>query len=109
MELDPNEDIVKSYIYENSRIIAQRNGGQSATEYFYVNDRLDSVRQLINGGGCGRLRLPARTHANCRIEGYRASPETSRVQVCKRGKAATTESQNLDRTDRIQVIKGCRL
>lgn len=48
MELDQNEDIVKSYIYENSRIIAQRNGGQSANKYFYVNDRLGSVRQVID-------------------------------------------------------------
>lgn len=40
MELDQNEDIVKSYIYGNSRIIAQRDGGQSASKYFYVNDRL---------------------------------------------------------------------
>jgi len=48
MELDQNEDIVKSYIYENAQIIAQRTGGQSASKYFYVNDRLGSVRQVID-------------------------------------------------------------
>ena len=42
---------MKSYIYENSRIIAQRNGGQTAAKYFYVNDRLGSVRQLIDMSG----------------------------------------------------------
>ena len=57
MELDGDENIKKSYIYENSRIIAQRD---SANKYFYVKDRLGSVRQLINGGGYSRLRLPAR-------------------------------------------------
>lgn len=52
MELDDgDESIVKSYIYENSRIIAQWDEGQSANEYFYVKDRLGSVRQLINGSG----------------------------------------------------------
>jgi len=48
MELDGDENIKKSYIYENSRIIAQRD---SANKYFYVNDRLGSVRQLINASG----------------------------------------------------------
>jgi len=51
MELDQSESIVKSYIYENSRIIAQRTGGQSASKYFYVNDRLGSVRQVIDMSG----------------------------------------------------------
>ncbi len=48
LDLDQSESIVKSYIYENSRIIAQRDGGQSASKYFYVNDRLGSVRQVID-------------------------------------------------------------
>jgi len=51
MELDENEDIVKSYIYENSGIIVQQTGGQSADQYFYVKDRLGSVRQIINSAG----------------------------------------------------------
>ena len=48
MELNTSGTVMKSYIYENSRIIAQRNGGQTAAKYFYVNDRLGSVRQLID-------------------------------------------------------------
>jgi len=46
--LDESKNVMKSYIYENSRIITQRTGGQSATEYFYVKDRLGSVRQIID-------------------------------------------------------------
>ena len=51
MELNTSGTVMKSYIYENSRIIAQRNGGQTAAKYFYVNDRLGSVRQLIDMSG----------------------------------------------------------
>ncbi|HUW20596.1 MAG TPA: RHS repeat-associated core domain-containing protein [Sedimentisphaerales bacterium] len=48
MELDENENIKKSYIYENSRIIAQRDGDHTADRYFYLHDRLGSVRLLID-------------------------------------------------------------
>jgi len=51
MELNTSGTVMKSYIYENSRIIAQRNGGQTAAKYFYVNDRLGSVRQVLNDTG----------------------------------------------------------
>ena len=51
MELNTSETVIKSYIYENSRIIAQRDGDQTATKYFYVNDRLGSVRQVIDMSG----------------------------------------------------------
>ena len=44
--------MTKSYIYtDKSRILAQRNGGQAAAEYFYLTDRLGSVRQLIDDTG----------------------------------------------------------
>jgi RHS repeat-associated protein len=44
--------LTKSYIYSNNgQILCQRDGGQSADEYFYVNDRLGSVRQVIDNGG----------------------------------------------------------
>jgi len=55
--------LTKSYIYpvrknsppefsngvysDTGRILCQRDGGQSATEYFYVTDRLGSVRQVV--------------------------------------------------------------
>ncbi len=51
MALDSGGNVMKTYIYENAQIIAQRDGGQSANEYFYVKDRLGSVRQLINASG----------------------------------------------------------
>ena len=39
----------KSYIYTSkSQILCQRDVGQSVDEYFYVTDRLGSVRQLID-------------------------------------------------------------
>jgi RHS repeat-associated protein len=44
--------LTKSYIYSNNgQILCQRNGGQSAAEYFYVSDRLGSVRQMIDSTG----------------------------------------------------------
>lgn len=51
MELDQNENIMKSYIYENSRIIAQHTGDYSADRYFYLHDRLGSARQIIDASG----------------------------------------------------------
>ena len=38
-------------IYTNGQILAQSDGGQSASKYFYVNDRLGSVRQVIDMSG----------------------------------------------------------
>jgi len=35
----------------NSQIIAQHNGGYAAGRYFYLHDRLGSVRQIINTAG----------------------------------------------------------
>ena len=39
------------YIYANSQIIAQHNGDHIASRYFYLHDRLGSVRQLIDNSG----------------------------------------------------------
>ena len=38
-------------IYTNGQILTQSDGNYSADRYFYVKDRLDSVRQVINGSG----------------------------------------------------------
>ncbi len=50
LELDPNNsmEIKKTYIYSNSQILAEHNGSYSAPRYFYLHDRLGSVRQVIN-------------------------------------------------------------
>jgi RHS repeat-associated protein len=44
----PNYSIKKIYIYANSQIIAQHDGDTSASRYFYLHDRLGSVRQIID-------------------------------------------------------------
>ena len=53
LELDPltNYSIKKTYIYGNSQILAQHDGSHTAPKYFYLHDRLGSVRQVINSSG----------------------------------------------------------
>jgi RHS repeat-associated protein len=52
MEINPaDSSIVKSYIHANAQIFAKRDGGQAGTRYFYLHDRLGSVRQVINSSG----------------------------------------------------------
>ncbi|MGB2809425.1 MAG: RHS repeat-associated core domain-containing protein [Sedimentisphaerales bacterium] len=51
MELNNSGDIVKTYIYANSQIIAQHTGDHEADRYFYLHDRLGSVRQVIDTSG----------------------------------------------------------
>ncbi|MFZ0034320.1 MAG: RHS repeat-associated core domain-containing protein, partial [Sedimentisphaerales bacterium] len=49
MEINPtNSSIVKTYIYANGEILAQHNGGY---RYFFLHDRLGSVRQVISTTG----------------------------------------------------------
>jgi len=52
MELDSsNNNVKKTYIYANSQIVAQHDGSHSAPRYFYLHDRLGSVRQIIDNQG----------------------------------------------------------
>jgi RHS repeat-associated protein len=51
LELDPNMEVRKTYIYADSQILAQHNGSYSAPRYFYLHDRLGSVRLLIDTAG----------------------------------------------------------
>jgi len=51
LELDVNNAIKKTYIYANSQIIAQHAGDHEADRYFYLHDRLGSVRQVIDTSG----------------------------------------------------------
>ena len=41
-------NIKKIYIYANSQVLAQHDGDSSDDLYFYLHDRLGSVRQIIN-------------------------------------------------------------
>ena len=54
LELE-GSSIKKTYIYGNSQILAQHDGDASTTPpadiYFYLHDRLGSVRQIIDGSG----------------------------------------------------------
>jgi RHS repeat-associated protein len=47
-QLNDSGGIVKTYIYANSQIIAQHTGDHEADRYFYLHDRLGSVRQIID-------------------------------------------------------------
>jgi len=51
MELNNSGGIEKTYIYANSQIIAQHTGDHTADRYFYLHDRLGSVRQIIDTSG----------------------------------------------------------
>ena len=52
MEIEPaGGNIMKTYIYGNSQVLAQHNGPHTAAKYFYLHDRLGSVRQIINTSG----------------------------------------------------------
>ena len=47
-ENDPNASIRRTYLYANSQVIAQHNGFYEDDIYFYLHDRLGSVRQVID-------------------------------------------------------------
>lgn len=51
MELNSSGGIVKTYIYANSEIIAQHDGDNEGDIYFYLHDRLGSVRLVIDDQG----------------------------------------------------------
>ena len=51
MELDTQNNIQKTYIYANGEILAQHDGPHTAARYFYLHDRLGSIRQVINQNG----------------------------------------------------------
>ena len=45
MEIEPaSGNIMKTYICENSEVLAQHEGDTSDDRYFYLHDRLGSVR-----------------------------------------------------------------
>ena len=46
-----DSSLKKTYIYGNSQILAQHAGGHTAARYFYLHDKLGSVRLIMNGSG----------------------------------------------------------
>jgi hypothetical protein len=58
MEVEPaGGNIMKTYIYGNSEVLAQHAGATSANRYFYLHDRLGSVRLVISNSLLRTLRL----------------------------------------------------
>jgi RHS repeat-associated protein len=51
LDADRDNLIIKSYIYANGQVLAQQNGNHTANKYFYLHDRLGSVREVINTEG----------------------------------------------------------
>jgi hypothetical protein len=48
MQIEPaSGNVMKTCIYGNSEALAQHNGPHTAAKYFYLHDRLGSVRQII--------------------------------------------------------------
>ena len=53
LEMDPSDGmkVKKLYMYANGEILMQHNGNHTAEKYFYLHDRLGSVRMLIDNTG----------------------------------------------------------
>lgn len=51
LDADRDNLILKSYVYANGEVMMQHNGNHTADKYFYLHDRLGSVRQIINTDG----------------------------------------------------------
>ncbi len=51
LDADDDNAILKSYIHANNQIIMQHNGDYTGSKYFYLHDRLGSVRQVIDSDG----------------------------------------------------------
>jgi RHS repeat-associated protein len=43
--------VKKTYMYANGEILMQHNGNHTADKYFYLHDRLGSVREIIDTDG----------------------------------------------------------
>jgi RHS repeat-associated protein len=46
-----NDAILTTYIHANGEVLAQHNGSYAADRYYYLHDRLGSVRMLIDSDG----------------------------------------------------------
>ena len=49
--LDNSQNVLNRYIYSNSQIVAQHDVDDNNKLYFYLNDRLGSVRQVMDTSG----------------------------------------------------------
>lgn len=51
LDANDNNAILKTYIHANNQILCQHDGDVNSPRYFYLHDRLGSVRQIINSSG----------------------------------------------------------
>jgi RHS repeat-associated protein len=51
LDANNNNAILKTYIHANGEVLAQHDGDHTADRYFYLHDRLGSVRQIIDDAG----------------------------------------------------------
>jgi RHS repeat-associated protein len=51
LDANNNNAILKTYIHANGQVLAQHNGDVNASRYFYLHDRLGSVRMVIDEDG----------------------------------------------------------
>src|SRR5690606_11764382 len=50
-QTEPNAAVVKTYIYGDGKLLAQHDGHYDEPIYFYLLDRLGSVRQIVDDSG----------------------------------------------------------
>ena len=61
MEINPStSSLTKTYIYANSQPIAHHDGPPAASLYFYLHDRLGSVRQIVDPASIQRVQADGR-------------------------------------------------
>ena len=51
LDANDNNTVLKTYVHASNQIIAQHDGDYTPDRYFYLHDRLGSVRQIINSSG----------------------------------------------------------
>jgi RHS repeat-associated protein len=48
LDANNNNEVVKTYVHANGQILMQHDGDVNALRYFYMHDRLGSIRQIID-------------------------------------------------------------
>jgi len=51
LDANDNNNILKTYIHAQNQVIAQHDGDYNTSRYFYLHDRLGSIRQVIDTSG----------------------------------------------------------
>jgi len=51
LDANDNNAILKTYVHANNQILMQHDGDVNSPRYFYLHDRLGSVRQIVDSSG----------------------------------------------------------